>query len=56
MAGKTKTSKSNEAYFKAYDPVKQKAKIADKHLKAHPNDLQSIERPKADYRKKKRGV
>lgn len=53
MGGKTKTSKSNTTYFKAYDPAKQKDAVLDRHSKKHPNDLQSIERPKAVYKKGK---
>lgn len=38
MPGKTKTSKSNESYFKAYNYDKNKKIKLEKHLKKHPND------------------
>lgn len=46
MPGKTKKSKSNEAYFKGYSLKKDKNKEnkITKHLIKHPNDKQSEER------------
>ncbi len=53
MPGKTKTSKSNESYFKVYSYDKNKSKRIERHLKKHPNDNQAIERPKANYTKRR---
>lgn len=49
MAGKTKTSPSNQAYFKAYDYEKNKKKKLERHFKKHPNDAQAQARPKAVF-------
>lgn len=57
MSGKTKTSESNKKYFLLYKAENRcelniLTKI-DKHLKNHPNDLQSKERITPNYKSKK---
>lgn len=44
MPGKTKTNKSNEAYYKTYNAEKQRTKRIERHLKKHPEDKQSLEK------------
>ena len=53
MPGKTSRGSSNTAYFKNYSAQdkreKNKEKKIDKHLKNHPNDVQSLERKPVNY-------
>lgn len=55
MAGK-KTSPSSKAYFTGYKAngtqAKNQARKRARHLKAHPNDLQSATKAKAGYKRK----
>lgn len=49
--GKKTRSESNKNYYKNYDEAKNKKARIERHLNKHPNDKQSMERPKADYRR-----
>ena len=53
---KKQTSASNKAYFTKYKAeglakLHQNKKLA-KHMKTHANDMQSIEKPAVNYKKK----